>query len=105
MRGKILFFSLVALSGCAQPFEGRVATRLTEAGLSRPMAECMAKRWVNRLNIGQLQKISSLSEDLGKERSQGRLTVARFIQRVRAVDDPEVVEVVTSSSLACALTS
>jgi hypothetical protein len=48
------------------------------------MAECMAKRWVNRLNVAQLQKISSLSEDLGRERSQGRLTVARFIQRVRA---------------------
>lgn len=103
MRAKILLAAVAALAGCAQPFEGRVASRLTEAGLSRPMAECMAKRWVKRLNVLQLRKISSLSDDLGRERKQGRLTVGRFIERVRAVDDPEIVEVVSSSSFACAL--
>jgi len=103
MRGKCLLVALYLLGGCAQPFEGRVATRLAEAGLSRPMAECMAKRWVERLNVLQLQKISALSEDLGRERNQGQLTVGRLIERVRAVDDPEIFSVVSSSSLACAL--
>jgi hypothetical protein len=105
MRGKILIIPVLALAACAQPFEGRVASRLTEAGLSRTMADCMAKRWVERLNVLQLRKISSLSEDLGKERDQGRLTVGRLIERVRAVDDPEIVSVVSSSSIACALRS
>jgi hypothetical protein len=91
------------LAACAQPFEGRVASRLAEAGLSRPMAECMAERWVDRLNVLQLQKISSLSGDLRRERSQRRLTVPRLIERVREVDDPEIVRVVTSSTVACAL--
>ena len=103
MRGKILLIAVVLVGGCAQPLEGRVATRLTEAGLSRPMAECMAKRWVERLNVLQLRKMSDLSEDLRKERSQGRLTVGRLIERVQAVDDPEIVSVVSSSSIACAL--
>ena len=92
-----------AVAACSQPFEGRVAARLTEAGLSRGMADCMAKRWVDRLNLAQLQKISSLSEDLSRERGQGRLTVTGFVERVRAVNDPEVFSVVTGSAAACAL--
>jgi hypothetical protein len=95
--------AVLFLAACAQPFEGRVASRLAEAGLSRPMADCMAKRWVNRLNVAQLQKISSLSEDLKRERSQRRLTVGRFVERVREVNDPEVFEVVSSSTALCAL--
>lgn len=99
---RLFLLLLVPLAACAQPFEGRVASRLAEAGLSRPMAECMAKRWVDRLSLPQLQKISSLSEDLRQERSERRLTVARFLERVREVDDPEILRVVTSSSVACA---
>ena len=99
---RLFLLLLVPLAACAQPFEGRVASRLAEAGLSRPMAECMAKRWVDRLSLLQLQKISSLSEDLRRERSERRLTVARFLERVREVDDPEILRVVTSSSVACA---
>lgn len=94
---------LLPLAACAQTFEGRVTTRLTEAGLPRPMAECMARRWVSRLNVLQLQKISDLSGDLQRERGQGKLTVGRFVERVRAVDDPEIFSVVTSSAAACAI--
>lgn len=97
-----LTFLPLALVACAQPFEGRVATRLAEAGLSRPIADCMAKRWVDRLNLLQLQKISSLSEDLSRERSRGRLTVTGFVERVRAVNDAEVFQVVSTSAAACA---
>ena len=103
MRGKVLIFPLLAVAACAQPFEGRVASRLADAGLPRPMADCMARRWVDRLSLVQLQKISSVAEDLRKERSQGKLTIGRFVGRVRAVDDPEVFRVVSSSAAACAL--
>lgn len=100
---RLMFTILIPLSACAQPFEGRVASRLVEAGLSRPMADCMAGRWVNRLSVVQLQKISDLAGDLSAERSKGRLTVTRFVERVRAVDDPEVMSVVSGSAAACAL--
>lgn len=92
---------LLLLASCAQPFEGRVASRLSEAGLSRPMAECMAARWTDRLTVFQLKKISNLADDLKKEGR--RLTVVRFIERVRAVNDPEIFEVVSASTVACAL--
>ena len=94
---------VLACAACAKPFEGRVAGRLADAGLSRPVAECMASRWVDRLNVLQLQKISDLSGDLQRERSRGRLTIGRFIERVRAVADPEVFQVVSASAAACAL--
>jgi hypothetical protein len=94
---------LLPLAACAQTFEGRVATRLTEAGLSRAMADCMAERWVSRLNVLQLRRISDLAGDLRRERGQGRLTVGRFIDRVRAVEDPEIFSVVSSSAAICAI--
>lgn len=94
---------LFTVAACAQPFEGQVASRLTQAGLPRPVAECMAKLWVDRLNVAQLQRVSGLADELQRERSRGRLTVGLFVERVRGLDDPEIVEVVTTSTLACAL--
>ena len=105
MRRTPLLLPFLALCACAQPFEGRVANRLAEAGLPRPMADCMAGRWVDRLSIAQLQKISSLSEDLKHERREDRLTVVTFLDRVRQVDDPEIYKVVSSSTIACAFAS
>lgn len=102
MRALPLLASL-ALAGCSQAFEGRIAERLTEAGLSRPMSECMAERWVKRLSLLQLRKIQTLAGDLRDER--GELTVGRLIGRVREMDDPEIVQVVTRSTLVCALTA
>jgi hypothetical protein len=104
MHRKLLIVMFLATGACAQPFEGRVASRLTEAGLSRPMAECMADRWVDRLSLAQLKKISDLSEDLARERGRGSLTVGRFVERVAALNDREIVQVVSSSAAVCALT-
>ncbi len=100
---RLALLLLVALTGCSQPFEARIATRLAEAGLSRPMSECMAQRWVKRLNLLQLRRIQTLASDLADD--GGTLSVARLISRVREMDDPEIVEVVTRSTLVCALTA
>lgn len=98
-----MLLALALPAACAQPLEGRVAGRLAEAGLARPLAECMAKRWVDRLDLLQLRKLSGLADDLHRERSQGRLTVGRLVARVQALEDPEIIQVVTTSSLTCAL--
>jgi hypothetical protein len=93
--------ALLAAAGCSAPFEGRIANQLNEAGLPRPMADCMAAIWVERLSLLQLRKISRLSSDL---RDEGRqLTVGRLAERVRQLDDPEIVEVVAGSAVRCAL--
>lgn len=99
----LLMLALLAPAACAQPFEGRVAARLAEAGLPRPLAECMAGRWVDRLSLAQLKKISDLADSLRDEGD--RLTLAKFADRIARLDDPEIVNVVTGSTVACALTA
>lgn len=93
---------LLALSACATP-ETRVRTALIDAGLSRPVASCMAQRMVNRLSLGQLQKLSRLS---GIAKTQiGQLTVRDFLRRAAALNDPEILTVVTTAGLGCAIAS
>lgn len=99
----LLLVPLLMLGACAQPFEGRVATRLHEAGLPQAMSDCMARRWVDKLNVFQLRKIQRLTDDLKRQKSHGRLTVIRLIDSVRQMDDPEIVEVVSTSTVLCSL--
>lgn len=100
---RLLLLPFLALAGCSQAIEGRIVARLTEAGLSRPMAECMAERWVERLSVAQLRKLQTLADGLAEE-GPG-LTPGRLADSIRRVDDPEMLRVVTGSTVACALTS
>lgn len=95
-------FPLVALAACATP-ESRVRTALLNAGLPKPVATCMAQRMVNRLSIGQLQKLSRLS-GIG-ERQIGQLTVRELLKQTAALGDPEILGVVTSAGLGCVIAS
>ena len=95
--------AILLLASCAQAFEGRVAGRLTYAGIPGGMSNCMAKHWVKRLSVLQLRKIQRLTNDITRDRGAGRLTVFRFVARMRAVDDPEIFDVVVKSATACAL--
>ena len=102
MRIILAALSLLALSACATP-ETRVRTALVNAGLPRPMASCMAQRMVDRLSLGQLQKLSRLS---GISKAQfGQLSVSELLRRTRALGDPEILTVVTTAGLGCAIAS
>lgn len=101
-RAGILLIAMAALSSCATP-ETRVRTALISAGLPKPVASCMADRMVDRLSLIQLNKLSGLK----KLRNQdgGKLTVDQFLKRTRSLQDPEILGVVTSSGLICAVKS
>ena len=102
MRLIFAVLPLVALSACATP-ESRVRTALLDAGLSRSVASCMAQRMVDRLSLGQLQKLSRLS---GIAKTQiGQLTVGEMLRRTKALGDPEILSVVTTAGLGCAIAS
>jgi len=102
MRLILAALPLLVLSACATP-ETRVRTALMEAGLPRPVASCMAQRMVDRLSLGQLQKLSRLS---GISRTQiGQLSVSELLRRTRALGDPEILTVVTTAGLGCAIAS
>ena len=89
-----------ALAGCATP-ETRIRNALVEAGLSKPIAGCMADRMVDRLSLGQLNKLRGLAKL--QDKKVQRLSIEEFVKRTKALQDPEIVSVVTSSGVICAI--
>lgn len=95
MRRAVLVALLLAASGCVGKIaESRVRSALVEAGLSQTNADCMARRMVDRLTIGQLRKLEALR---GEKRS-----TADYVAAVRKVGDAEVIAVAASSAAFCA---
>ena len=85
MRAKFVFLwlTLALLSACATP-ETRLRTGLIEAGLSEPLAACMAERMVDRLSLMQLRRLADL-------KYAGRAdSLDAFLHRVRSLRDPEI---------------
>ena len=99
-RAALVTFVALALSACATP-ETRVRTALTDAGLSQPIAACMADRMVDRLSLVQLNKLSGLNKLRGQD--MRKITVEDFLKRARSLQDPEILGVVSSSGLICAV--
>jgi type IV pilus biogenesis protein CpaD/CtpE len=92
--------TVLALSACATP-ETRVRTALIDAGLSKPIASCMADRMVDRLSLIQLNKLSGLKKL--RDKDLRKLSVDEFLKRTRSLQDPEILGVVTTSGLICAV--
>ena len=99
-RIALVSLTLLALSACATP-ETRVRTALMDAGLSQPIAACMADRMVDRLSLIQLNKLNGLKKLRGQD--MRKVTVEEFLRRTRALQDPEILGVTTSSGLICAV--
>ena len=85
----------ILLAGCATP-EARLRDGLVEAGLSRPLAACMAERMADRLSLVQLRRIGDLKQ-AGRAAS-----LDEWLHRVRALRDREILTVTTSSAALCA---
>jgi len=90
---------IAALASCATP-ESRVRSALVSAGLPKTVAACMADRIVDRLSPLQLRKLSGLGKL--RDRNAGDITINEFIKRTKALQDPEILAVVTSSGVVCA---
>ena len=99
MRIAVLSLSLLALAACTTP-EARLRTGLVNAGLSQSIASCMAERMVDRLSLLQLRRLGSLSRL--KDRRMSDLSLNQFLHKVRALKDPEILTVTTSSAALCA---
>jgi hypothetical protein len=94
------FVAVLSLGACATP-ETRVRTALTDAGLSKPIAACMADRMVDRLSLIQLNRLSGLKKL--RDQNMRKITVDEFLKRTRSLQDPEILGVVTSSGVICAV--
>jgi hypothetical protein len=92
----------LALAACATP-ETRIRNSLIEAGLPKPIAGCMAGRMVDRLSLMQLNKLRGLNKL--KDKKVQQLSIEEFVKRTKALQDPEILGVVTSSGVICAISS
>lgn len=92
----------LALSACATP-ETRLRNGLHQAGLSKPVSACMASRMVDRLSLLQLRRLASLGSL--KDKDIRSMPTDKFLHHVRALKDPEILTVTTSSLAICALSS
>ena len=99
---RLAAFALPALllAGCASP-EARVRTGLINAGLSAPMAGCMAKPMAQKLSVDQLMKLRSLSKISGM--NPRKTNYDELVNQVRALRDPQILSVTTSAAVSCAL--
>jgi hypothetical protein len=92
----------LALAACATP-ENRIQSALVDAGLSKPVAGCMADRMVDRLSLGQLMKLRGLGKL--KDKKVQQMSIEEFVKRTKSLQDPEILAVVTSSGVVCAISS
>ena len=100
MRRVFALAAVLALAACDTP-EMQVSTALLNAGLPPPIAGCMADRMVDRLSLLQLNKLSGLKKL--RQNEMRSLSVEQFLRRTRSLQDPEILSVVTSSGLVCAI--
>jgi hypothetical protein len=94
VRIRLALVASAFLASCAVP-EARLRSGLVNAGLSRPLAACMAERMVDRLSLVRLRRIGDLP------RARESVSVAEFLQRVRALRDPQVLSVSASAAAVC----
>ena len=97
----LAIFLLATLGGCDLYYESRVKGALVDAGLSPPMAECMAERLVDRLSREQLEslkRLGALRKDDG-----GDVSSRELLGRYRGAIDPQVYRVLARSGISCAL--
>jgi hypothetical protein len=97
MRPWFAILTPLALASCATP-ETQIRTSLTDAGLSKPLSGCMAKRMARELSLGQLLKLRSLGSIKGQ-----KLPVSEYLRRARALGDPEILKIVSSAGIGCTL--
>lgn len=102
MNYKSLCLTLPLLLTACGPIEKKVAMGLMNAGLSRGQSDCMAVRMVDKLSVFQLKRLASLGNLQGE--TLKTMGWDRFMHSVRALKDPEIVGVVSTAGLACALT-
>ncbi len=96
MRRAFILVAVALLSACStgKLAEGRVRTALTDAGLDKPNAACMAERMTDRLSLGQLKRLQSLQ---GTKNS-----LTDYVAMVQRLADWQLWKVTSSAAVMCA---
>ena len=94
----LLLAASLALAGCATVYESHIESKLVHAGLSRPVAACVATRMVDRLSRRQLDSIGRLAGG----RPVAEMSLEQFFRHYRAALDAEVYRVLIGAGVHCA---
>ena len=101
-RAATIFVLAALTTACATVSpESRLRNGLMEAGLSPRMSACMAADMVDRLSILQLRRLSSLASLRNSD--MGKMSVDRFLYKIRALEDPEIFAVTSKAAMRCAM--
>lgn len=112
MRKTIIWIAVLAIIGMAVwgyfgGFErvtaGRIESALVQNGVPQPVAACMGERLSERLTVGQLRELENIAE--GEREAGIPQNTVELLERVRAVEDRELIEVVGTSAAICSFTA
>jgi hypothetical protein len=94
---------IAALAGCGLVVspEAKVRDRLLAAGVKPHMANCLAPKLVRKLSADQLEALGKLAKVPDEDKHH--LSIGALEERLQAVGDPQVVDVVGRAALACAI--
>lgn len=99
MRLSSLVLLAALAAACTTTKQSRVRTALLDAGVPKPLAECMAEPLGRDLSVSQLRSLQRVSA-LG-ERRINELNPREVIDMLQKNLDPETVGVVTRAGFGC----
>jgi hypothetical protein len=99
-RLPVMVLAGLILAACASK-ETRIETALTDVGVPPRTASCMARDMAPKVTTRQLR---NLQRATGLTRADlSRMTLQQALERLRAIDDPQLVEVAIRAGLACVI--
>lgn len=103
MRNALLALTAVVLlvgaSACTTTKQAQVRTALLDAGLSEPMADCMAEPLGRDLSVQQLKSLQRVAKLANTAPS--KMTQQQVLNLLKRDLDPETVGVVVRAGLGC----
>jgi hypothetical protein len=101
MKRVVLLILLLATSCSILSPEAKVRTKLEHAGVKPEMAQCMAHKLVRKLDSSELRQLAEAAK-LPNDHP-GHIRFDELADRLRGLNNPHVVSVVTRVGLGCAI--
>jgi hypothetical protein len=90
---------ILGLSACTTTKQAQVRTALLDAGLPRPMADCMAEPLGRDLSVGQLKSLQRVARTA--RTAPADMTTQQVMNLLKRDLDPETVGVVVRAGFGC----
>jgi hypothetical protein len=100
-RLAILTLALLASACSTISPEAKVRQKLVDAGVRPELADCMAGKLVRKLSDDELHELARVAKLPGQH--PGHMSFDELGERLRALNDPHIVSVVTRVGLGCAI--